>query len=367
MAFSLSAFCAFAQSMTDDAVIQFVQSEMEKGTNQQAIVSKLLQKGVTPEQLRRIRKKYEAQQSQLGAVDLLGQDKVKSSTNRLRTNKEKVQDQLQQQNGYMVRSKREEIENRYKTRIQREEELNGEVGFLDIDSLVYYQNLFKDESEVFGRNIFNNQFLTFEPNQNMATPSNYRLGAGDNVIIDVWGASQETFEGVISPDGYIVVDGVGPVKLAGLTVQKAKEVIRAKLGQFYSDCHFNLSVGETRTIIVQVMGEVNVPGTYTLSSLSSAFNALYAAGGINDIGTLRDIKVYRAGKVIATIDVYDYLLNGNTAGDIRLTDNDVVVVGPYDCLVNVRGKVKRPMFYEMKSNESVKQVLTYAGGFTGYR
>ena len=365
MAFSLSAFCAFAQSMTDDAVIQFVQSEMEKGTNQQAIVSKLLQKGVTPEQLRRIRKKYEAQQSQLGAVDLLGQDKAKSSTNRLRTNKEKALDQLQQQNGYMVRSKREEIENRYKTRIQREEELNGEVGFLDIDSLVYYQNLFKDESEVFGRNIFNNQFLTFEPNQNMATPSNYRLGAGDNVIIDVWGASQETFEGVISPDGYIVVDGVGPVKLAGLTVQKAKEVVRNKLGQFYSDCHFNLSVGETRTIIVQVMGEVNVPGTYTLSSLSSAFNALYAAGGINDIGTLRDIKVYRAGKVIATIDVYDYLLNGNTAGDIRLTDNDVVVVGPYDCLVNVRGKVKRPMFYEMKSNESVKQVLTYAGGFTG--
>ncbi|MBQ1633297.1 MAG: capsule biosynthesis protein, partial [Bacteroidaceae bacterium] len=146
LAFFLSAFCAFAQSMTDDAVIQFVQSEMEKGTNQQAIVSKLLQKGVTPEQLRRIRKKYEAQQSQLGAVDLLGQDKAKSSTNRLRTNKEKVQDQLQQQNGYMVRSKREEIENRYKTRIQREEELNGEVGFLDIDSLVYYQNLFKDES-----------------------------------------------------------------------------------------------------------------------------------------------------------------------------------------------------------------------------
>ena len=150
------------------------------------------------------------------------QNKSKTSTNRLRTNKEKALDQLQQQNGYMIRSKREENENRFKTRIQREEELNDEVGFMDIDSLIYYQNLFKDESEVFGRNIFNNQFLTFEPNQNMATPSNYRLGAGDNVIIDVWGASQETFEGVISPDGYIVVDGVGPIKLAGLTVQKAK-------------------------------------------------------------------------------------------------------------------------------------------------
>ena len=143
LAFSLSAFCAFAQSMTDDAVIQFVQTEMEKGSNQHTIVSKLLQRGVTPDQLRRIRKKYEAQQSQLGAVDLMVQNKSKTSTNRLRTNKEKALDQLQQQNGYMIRSKREENENRFKTRIQREEELNDEVGFMDIDSLIYYQNLFK--------------------------------------------------------------------------------------------------------------------------------------------------------------------------------------------------------------------------------
>lgn len=365
VALVLSALCAYAQSMTDEQVIQFVQTEMGKGTNQQTIVTKLLQKGVTADQLRRVRKKYEAEQSQLGAVDLTGKGNVKMSDNRLRTNKEKALDQLQQQNGRMIRSQREENELRAKSRAMKQDELNDEIGFLDIDSLVYYQNMFRDESEVFGRNIFNNEFLTFEPNQNMATPTNYRLGAGDNVIIDVWGASQQTFQGAISPDGYLVVEGVGPIKLSGLTVQKANETVKAKLGQFYADCNISLSVGETRTILVQVMGEVRVPGTYTLSSLSSAFNALYAAGGINEIGTLRDIKVYRGGKIISHIDVYDYLLNGNTAGDVRLTDNDVIVVGAYDCLVNVRGKVKRPMFYEMKSTESVHQLLSYAGGFAG--
>lgn len=365
LALTLSAFCAYAQSMTDEQIIQFVQTEMGKGTNQQSIVTKLLQKGVTPDQLRRVRKKYEAEQNQLGAVDLTGKNNVKTSDNRLRTNKEKALDQLQQQNGRMVRSQREENELRAKSRAMRQDELNEEIGFLDIDSLIYYQNMFRDESEVFGRNIFNNEFLTFEPNQNMATPANYRLGAGDNVIIDVWGASQQTFQGSISPDGYVVIEGVGPIKLSGLSVQQANETVKAKLGQYYSDCSISLSVGETRTILVQVMGEVRVPGTYTLSSLSSAFNALYAAGGINDIGTLRDIKVYRAGKIISHIDVYDYLLNGNTSGDIRLTDNDVIVVGAYDCLVNIRGKVKRPMYYEMKSTESVKQLLTYAGGFAG--
>lgn len=363
---TMGAVCGFAQTMSEDQIISFVQKEQAKGTNQQGIVQKLLQKGVTVDQLRKVRKKYEAQQSQMGAVDLTGTSK-QQTTNRLRTNKERAEDLYRQQNGYMVRSQREDVEQRYLTRKDRREALNDEIGFLDIDSLMYYQDMLRmqDENSVFGRNIFNNQNLTFEPNQNMATPANYRLGPGDNVIIDVWGASQESFEGVISPDGVVVIDGVGPVKLGGLSVQQATQTLKSRLGQFYSDCNVSLSVGETRSITVQVMGEVNVPGTYTLSSLSSAFNALYAAGGINDIGTLRDIKVYRAGRPIASIDVYDYLINGNSKGDVRLNDNDVIVVGPYDCLVAVRGKVKRPMFYEMKASETVKQLLKYTGGFTG--
>ena len=365
MALCMSAMCAFSQGMSDSQVIQFVQKEQTNGSDQQTIVQKLLQKGVSVEQLRRIRKKYETEQSQMGAVDLMGgQTKDKTKT-RLRTNKEKALDKLQQENGKMIRSKREDFEQRAKTKDMKMEEMNEEIGFMDIDSLLYYQNMFRDESEVFGRNIFSKENLTFEPNQNMATPANYRLGSGDKVIIDVWGASQNTIESTISPDGVVVVEGVGPLKLAGMTVQKATAVVKEKLGQYYQDCQFSLSVGETRSIQVQVLGEVNMPGTYTLSSLSSAFNALYAAGGISDIGTLRNIKVFRSSKEVAQIDVYDYLLNGNAEGDIRLQDNDVIVVGPYECLVNIRGKVKRPMFYEMKNSETVKQLLRYSGGFSG--
>ena len=364
-AIGLCSLGASAQKMTDSQIIDFVKQEQAKGTNQQTIVTKLLQKGVTTDQLRRIRRKYEAEQAQMGAVDLKKGNDLTSSdkgTNRQRTNKEKALEQFQKQNGYMVKSQNL---NQNKTRDEQMQEMNEAINFMDIDSLIYYQNYFRDENQVFGRNIFNNKNLSFEPNQNMATPSNYRLGAGDNVIIDVWGASQETFESTISPDGVVIIEGVGPIKLAGLTVQQAKTTLKNKLGERYADCQFNLSVGDIRSIQVQVVGEVIMPGTYTLSSLSSAFNALYAAGGINETGTLRNIKVFRNGRNIATIDVYDFLMHGNSSGNVRLEDNDVIMVGPYDCLVNVRGKVKRPMFYEMKSTESVKQLLAYAGGMAG--
>ena len=364
LAFCVGSLLVYGQKMTDSQIVDFVKQEQARGTNQQEIVTKLLQKGVTPEQLRRLRRKYEAEQTQPGAIDLNSDPMQRSNKNvsRQRTNKERAQELLQQRNGRMLRSQNAD---RNLTPEERQAQMNEEIAFLDIDSLVYYQNLLRDESEVFGRNIFNNPTLTFEPSQNMATPANYRLGAGDNVIIDVWGASQQTISNTISPDGVIVVEGGGPIKLAGLSVQQATGVIKNKLGQYYADCNFSLAVADVRSIQVQVVGEVNVPGTYTLSSLSSAFNALYAAGGINKVGTLRDIKVYRGGKSIAVIDVYDYLLNGNISGDVRLQDNDVIVVGPYDCLVNIRGKVKRPMFYEMKTGESVKQALTFAGGFAG--
>ena len=354
----------FAQSMTDEQVIQYVQQQQEKGVNQQQIVTRLLQRGVTTEQLRRIRRKYEAEQQNLGATDLTGQNANKSQS-RIRQERQQRGEQNQRQNQYMIQSQMRAQNRNYGTRDERLQALNDEIGFMDIDSLIYYQNYFKDESEVFGRNIFNNQMLTFQPNMNMATPANYRLGAGDDVIIDIWGASQETFTETISPDGVVVIEGVGPCKIGGMSVSEATSYLRSRLGKFYSESSISLSVGSTRSIQVQVMGEVNVPGTYSLSSLSSAFNALYAAGGINDIGTLRDIKVYRQGRVISSIDVYDYIINGNARGDVRLNDNDIIVVGPYDALVEVRGKVKRPMFYEMKRNESLSTLLSYTGGFTG--
>ncbi|MBR1666583.1 MAG: SLBB domain-containing protein [Bacteroidaceae bacterium] len=356
---------SMAQSMTDDQIISYILQEKEKGTDKQIIVRNLTQRGVTIEQLRRVQKKVEAEQKNLGAKDLTGRNQQRQGTNRLRTQREQTQDERQKRQNYMIRSQREEQEWRYMTREQRQQIIEEESNYFDLDSLDYYSSLIPKDQQVWGRNIFNQPNLSFEPNMNMATPANYHLGAGDVVIIDIWGASQESFESTISPDGTVTIEGVGPIKLGGLSVSEATSRLKAKLGQYYTDCSVSLSVGETRTIQVQVLGEVVMPGSYSISSLATAFNALYLAGGISDVGTLRDIKVYRSGKLLARIDVYDYLMNGTLAGNVRLQDNDVIIVGTYDCLVEVRGKVKRPMFYEMKPNESVQRVLAFAGGFTG--
>lgn len=354
-----------AQTMTDAQVIKFVTEQQARGSDQATIASKLLQRGVTMQQMQRIRKNMEAEKSQLGAVDLNGQNTT-TTQSRLRTNQQLAGEQYQQQNNYMVRSQaRGNNGQGGYTYDERRQMMNNDIAFLDIDSLVYYRNMFDSEDQIFGHNIFNTPQLSFQPNMNIATPANYRLGAGDAVIIDVWGASQETFEGTISPDGTVTIPGVGPIKLGGMTVAQANGQLKSRLGRYYADSDISLSVGNTRSITVQVIGEVKVPGTYTMNSLCTAFNALYAAGGISDIGTLRDIRVYRSGRQIASIDVYDYILNGNASGDVRLQDNDIVSVGPYDCLVRVKGRVKRPMFYEMKPTESVASVIKYSGGFAG--
>lgn len=360
---TIAALPVCAQSMSDNQVIEYVKKEQEKGTSQQQIVTNLMKRGVTTDQLRRIRRKYQAEQQTLGASDLTGKNAGKSES-RLRTEQQQQGEQSQMRDQYMLQSQQRMLNRNNVTWQDRQNEMSDELGNMGLDFAADEAPV-RDESQVFGRNIFNNQMLTFQPNMNMATPANYRLGAGDEVIIDVWGASQETFTETISPDGVVTITGVGPCKIGGMSVSEATAYLRSRLGRFYSDSSIQLSVGGTRSIQVQVMGEVNVPGTYTLSSLSSAFNALYAAGGINDIGTLRGIKVYRQGRMISTIDVYDYLLNGNSRGDVRLNDNDIIVVGPYDALVEIHGKVKRPMFYEMKKNESLSTILGYSGGFTG--
>lgn len=340
-------FCAMAQSsMSTNQIIEYIQKETDKGTSQQQIVINLMKKGVTTSQLQRIRRK----------VENMRQEMEKDPK---RIEKDRSRKPVQEVN-YATEEK-EKNKN-------EDEEVNRRALYQESsnDSLYYFiDQMENSERQVFGRNIFNNESLTFQPSGNIATPQNYHLGAGDEVIVDIWGASQLTIRETISPDGVIVVEGVGPIPLGGLSVQQAKNMLKSKLGQYYSDCNFNLSVGETRTIQVQVLGEVNTPGTYTINGLSTTFNALYAAGGISTIGTLRNIKVYRNGRQIAVVDVYDYLINGNSKGDIHLQDNDVIIVGAYDCLVQIQGKVKRPMWYEMKNTETVKQLMQYCGGFTG--
>lgn len=237
------------------------------------------------------------------------------------------------------------------------------------DSIEWLKELLDEKNKmkkrVFGRDIFNNKELSFEPNMNIATPQRYVLGPGDNVIIDVYGASQKTFNAVVSPDGEVTIEDFGPIKVSGLTVEQANAKVRSLLGARYSSSKTKLTVGQTKTMMVNVMGEVKVPGTYTLSAFATVFHALYMAGGINDLGTLRNIKVYRQNRLVTVVDIYDYILNGKLTGNIRLMDNDVIVVGPYDCLVTISGKVKRPMIYEMKKSESVGSIIKYAGGFTG--
>ena len=351
-----------AQSMSDEQVMQFVVKEYNNGTSQSQIVTKLMQKGVDINQIRRVRQKYERQVKNggLGIKDITGEQ---AADNRMRTNngkdKNKAGGQMQTQKNLNLDSKQIYTdENPNFTGMQ------DELGVLLPDSLLMSMQE-KGGRKVFGRDIFNNKELTFEPNMNIATPENYRLGPGDAVFVDIYGASQKSIQATVTPDGTIVLEGFGPVTVSGLTVAQANARLKATLGARYSSSKVRLTVGQTKTIMVNVMGEVAAPGTYTLSAFASVFHALYMAGGTNDIGTLRNIKVYRNNKLVTTVDIYDYILNGKLTGNVRLADNDVIVVGPYDCLVNVTGKVKRPMFYEMKRNESVGTLLKYAGGFTG--
>ena len=351
-----------AQSMSDEQVMQYVVTEYNKGTSQSQIVTKLMQKGVDINQIRRVRQKYERQAKNggLGIKDITGEE---ASDNRLRTNNAKDKKQF----GGQMQTQKElslEANKKYTEDNPIFAGMHDELGVILSDSLL---DSMKDQvgRKVFGRDIFNNKELTFEPNMNIATPQNYRLGPGDAVFVDIYGASQKSIQATVTPDGTIVLEGFGPVDVSGLTVAQANARLKATLGARYSSSKIRLTVGQTKTIMVNVMGEVMAPGTYTLSAFASVFHALYMAGGTNDIGTLRNIKVYRNNKLVTTVDIYDYILNGKLKGNVRLADNDVIVVGPYDCLVNVTGKVKRPMFYEMKKSESVGTVLKYAGGFTG--
>ena len=363
-------------SMTDDQLMQFVIREHNAGTSQQQIVTKLMQRGVDIQQIRRVKAKYERQIKQSGLGNVADKA-VGDAETRMRQNNGKTKDSNTPEittskdagTSYHIQditTWQQTYDENSEDFIRMQAELGG---LLPTDSIEWLNQLLKekelDQKKVFGRDIFNNKELTFEPNMNIATPQNYKLGPGDAVFIDIYGASQKTIEGTISPDGEITIDGFGPVYVSGLTVAQANSKLRSTLGARYSSSQIKLTVGQTKTIMVNVMGEVKVPGTYTLSAFATVFHALYMAGGTNELGTLRSIKVYRNNKLVTVVDIYDYILNGKLTGNIRLADNDVIVVGPYDCLVNITGKVKRPMYYEMKRNESLSTLLKYSGGFAG--
>lgn len=362
-------------SMTDEQILKFVMKENAEGTSQAQIVTKLMQKGVTIEQIRRVKDKYERQAKNKGLGTVSSKDTEEDNGRQRKNNGKKGSSKNnddEESPQYRLKDTREKKKSKSKEVVYDETNedwlmMQDELNTFIPDTTAMLEKLLaeKRKKKVFGRDIFNNKDLTFEPNMNIATPQNYILGPGDAVYIDIYGASQKTIESTVSPDGEVTIEGFGPVQVSGLTVAQANARLRSTLGARYSSSKIKLTVGQTRSIMINVMGEVKNPGTYTLPAFATVFHALYMAGGTNDIGTMRNIKVYRNNRLVSVVDIYDYILNGKLTGNVRLADNDVISVGPYDCLVNITGKVKRPMYYEMKRNESVGTLLKYAGGFTG--
>ena len=323
---------AYAQSMTDQQVLQYAVQLKKSGASEADIAAKLLQRGATTDQIQRMRRQYAKQITSQG-MDNTVDNAIGNAQDRMRVNNEVSDNGIITHEGELAPAYTSELE-------------ASTTG-----------------KKVFGRDIFNNKNLTFEPQMNIATPQNYVLGPGDQLIIDVYGDTQKSESLTVSPDGDVTVPDYGPVHVSGLTVAAAQSRIRSRLGSYYSSSEIKVALGQTRTIMVNVMGEVKTPGTYTVSAFATVFHALYMAGGVNDLGTLRNIKVYRQGKLISTVDVYQFILNGRLAGNVRLADNDVIQVGTYDAIVDITGRVKRPMAYELRENESLATLLNYSGGF----
>lgn len=328
-----------AAQMSDNQVINYVKTAMASGKGEKQIARELMSRGVTVEQIERI--KAMAEKSQ-GAETVAADAPVTSaSPRRISTSDDDLTAGAMDGIGAEISDPTESAHRG-----------NGRT--------------------IYGHNIFNSRSLTFEPNENMPTPQNYILGPGDEVVIDIWGANEASIRQTISPEGRIIVAQIGPLYLSGLTIKQANDHVRKAFAQKYAGVmgdeplsEVSLTLGQIRTIQVNIFGEVRVPGTYRLSSFSSVFHALYRAGGVTSLGTVRDIRVIRSGRQIASVDIYPYIFEGKTSTDFRLQDGDVINVPLYKNIVSIDGNVKQPMHYEVKPGETVKDLIEYAGGFEG--
>lgn len=322
-AFALCGICAVAQSsMTDVQVLEYVKNGLAQGKSQDSMIAELAARGVDRAQAERVKALYESQQT--GVAQAKSTAAAEDRTHSVSAEVEMAPESFAETTG----------------------------------------------DNVFGRDVFRNKALNFAPSENLATPKNYKLGPGDEVIIDIFGANQVTLRDKISPEGSISVDILGPVYLNGMTIDEANSYLKRKLSGIYGGLNrssgrtdIRLSLGQIRTIQVNILGDVSNAGTYVLSAFSTVFHALYLAGGVVEPGSLRDITVNRGGKVVGTVDVYDFLLNGTRESDMRLEEGDVIMVKPYTCLVRIGGQVKRPMSFEMKDGETLADLIKYAGGF----
>lgn len=344
----------YAQRLTDEQVTAIALQQKKAGVSDNQIVTNLMKRGATLAQIQRIRQqnaKAITKQGLDGPVD----NAIGDASTRMRQKNEDT-DQDASTTGNKTKSSSKAYSD------DMMDDIGEDAGMED--QMLSTISAETQKRKVFGRDIFNNRSLTFEPQMNIATPQNYVLGPGDILVIDVYGASQESLKLTVSPDGDITVPDFGPIQVSGLTVAAARSRIASRLGRYFQSSQIKTTLGQTRSIQVNVMGEVRVPGTYTLSAFATVFHALYRAGGINDLGTLRNIKVYRQGRLITVVDVYEFILNGRLAGNIRLQENDVIQVGAYDCIVDLFGHVKRPMAYELRHGESLSTLMKYSGGFS---
>lgn len=337
-----------AQKIPDNKAIEYAKECYTQGMSMEQAVKVLQSKGVSIEQMKRIKTQYES-----GTLEI---DDLTNKTDKERTNAKMTRtlNATKQAENAAVDSLAQGSTNKLSSQRATEEKVLTKQ-----DSL----------NRIYGHDIFQNENLTFEPNLQLATPANYVIGAGDELGIAIFGSSEVDLSQVVTPEGRIYVNGVGPVSLKGLTIEQARTKLRRELSNIYGglangSASLNVTLSNIRSIQVNVMGEVTLPGTFTLPSLATVFHALYAAGGATEIGTLRAIKVIRDNKVAATVDIYDFLLSGNSTGDIVLQDGDVILVTPYVNLVAIPQGVKRPMRYEMKEGETVNNLIRYAGGFT---
>ena len=342
----------FAQGMSDEQVLQIIASETKAGTSQAQIVTKLMQRGVKIDQIRRLRNQYDKQISSRGA-SAAADGAVSMATERMKGNSDQAGGQE------LTTAKRGTSGEIYADASQEVKAAEADVQATQGTTPT------AQGKRVYGRDIFSQANPSFQPNFNMPIPDTYVLGTGDQVVVDIYGASQETLVHTISPEGTITVAGYGPIYLSGMSVVEAQKKLRSTIGSRYQTSSLKVTVGSTRTIQVNIMGEVKAPGTYHLSAFANVFYALYRAGGTNELGTLRNIKVLRNGRLVTVVDLYKFIIEGRLAGNITLQDNDVIQVGAYETLVGITGNVKRPMFYEMRKDESVATLLKYAGGFTG--
>ena len=358
---SVGASSVYAQ-MTDDQVVEYVKSALSSGKSQEQISQELLLRGVSREQAERIRARVQSQQGTAGESANLEDDGYTrnsgASGQRRTTTTQTTRRVRPNQNSQQGNSFDEETG-----------QMNQGRG-LDEMMGADFEDVLESSRVIYGHDIFATDNLSFEPNENLATPETYQLGPGDQLLIEIFGYSEGSYSKTISPEGTINIRQIGQVQLGGLTIKEAREKLRRTLVSKYAsvggskpNSTVSITLRNIRTIQVNVMGEVAVPGTYRLSPFATVFTALYNAGGVKENGSMRAIKVIRAGEQIATVDVYGYLFNGRSDSDITLKEGDVIIVPPYVNLVQVTGNVKRPMFYELAEGETLSDLVQYAGGF----